>query len=130
MYQTSDLTGLLIAHLRADPDLADLVFDGVPDGQPYPYITLGPGETQDDDAECVVGYQEILQFDVWSSDRAKTWPCRDLTQKVAGRLRGFSHEAGTWTLQDTTIEVQRVLPEPQRKGAHGIVQVLCLVEAH
>lgn len=69
-----ELQGVIIARLKADPDVSALVeqrvYDKVPDAPTFPYVSLGPTEELSDDATCgdgtLTGFAITLQIDCWS----------------------------------------------------------------
>lgn len=65
-----ELHGLIVARLKTDPAVAaligDRVYDSVPDGVVFPYVSMGPRDEISDDADCITGFEISLQVDVWS----------------------------------------------------------------
>lgn len=65
-----ELQGAIVQRLKADPAVAALVagriFDAIPQGAAFPYVSYGPGDFIRDDADCINGYQAFVQLDVWS----------------------------------------------------------------
>lgn len=66
------LQGAIYQALRADETLTALiggrVFDRVPDASAAvkPYVSFGPSQSIEDDAECIDGLEVIQQIDIWS----------------------------------------------------------------
>jgi Protein of unknown function (DUF3168) len=65
-----ELQGAIVSRLKADPGVAALVngriYDAVPQTATFPYVTIGPTQTIDDRAECIVGLEIFQQIDAWS----------------------------------------------------------------
>lgn len=65
-----ELQGAIVAALKANGALPTVVggrvYDAVPAGAVFPYITLGDGQVLPDKADCISGAEVILQVDVWS----------------------------------------------------------------
>ena len=84
--------------------VADRVYDGAPLDAPYPCITFGAADTLPNDAECIAGIGETPQIDVWTSNQAKTWPCKDLTAAVRHALRNAEIDLPTSTVETSRGE--------------------------
>lgn len=52
--------------LKGHTTAGNNVFDDVPANDPFPRITIGPGQTVGRFADCVDGSEVFLQIDVWS----------------------------------------------------------------
>lgn len=65
-----ELQGAIVARLEADPVVAalvgDRVFDRVPAGTSYPYVSMGPSDALSDDVDCINGFDITFQVDAWS----------------------------------------------------------------
>ena len=77
--------------LKADPVLLTLidgrVYDTVPDNTAFPFVSFGPVDDNEADAECIYGSQVYQQIDVWS--RAVGFP---EVKKIAGAVRDALHD--------------------------------------
>ena len=71
-----EIQGAIVARLKATAAVTALVdtrvYDSVPAGASFPYITLGQGDETSDDVDCVDGFEIALDIDVWS--RAPGFP--------------------------------------------------------
>jgi uncharacterized protein DUF3168 len=67
-----ELQGLIVQTLKADPGVAALVasrvYDRVPEAPTFPYISYGPSDSTQDDADCIDGFIVTLQLDAWSRE--------------------------------------------------------------
>lgn len=65
-----ELQGAIVARLMADPAVTSLVgnrvFDNVPAGVSYPYVSMGPSDALSDDVDCITGFDITFQVDAWS----------------------------------------------------------------
>lgn len=65
-----EIQGAIVARLKATAAVTALVgtrvYDSVPAGATFPYITLGEGDETSDDVDCVNGFEISLDIDVWS----------------------------------------------------------------
>lgn len=67
-----ELQVAIVTRLRATPAVSDLVgtriYDQVPDGAIFPYITIGPADETSDNADCIDAFELSIDVDVWSRD--------------------------------------------------------------
>lgn len=67
-----ELQGLIVARLKGDATVSALVgsriYDSIPAGAVFPYVSMGPRDELSDDADCVTGFEISLQIDVWSRE--------------------------------------------------------------
>ncbi len=65
-----EIQGAIVARLKATAAVTALVgtriYDLVPAGATFPYITLGEGDETSDDVDCIDGFEISLDIDVWS----------------------------------------------------------------
>ena len=63
-----ELRGAIHAHLRADVGLADLIegiYDRVPKGALFPYLTYGEVSLSPNDASCITANEHVFDIHVW-----------------------------------------------------------------
>jgi hypothetical protein len=86
-----ELQGVLIARLKADPAVSALVngrvYDSVPSSSTFPYVSYGPCDSVDDDADCITGLIVAQQIDCWS--RGVGYP---EVKKIADAVRAALHD--------------------------------------
>lgn len=67
---TLELQGAIVARLKAHAPLTAIVgqrvYDAVPSGMVFPYVSLGPSDEISDDADCIDGFEITMQIDCWS----------------------------------------------------------------
>jgi len=67
---TLELQGAIVARLKDDGAVAALVagrvYDSVPAGVLFPYISLGPSDEVSEEYDCIDGFNISLQIDCWS----------------------------------------------------------------
>jgi hypothetical protein len=65
-----ELQGAIIAKVKADPGVTGLVatriYETVPEGTAFPYVSYAGSDEVEDDAECIPGSDISVQIDVWS----------------------------------------------------------------
>lgn len=128
MGTSSDLQRLIVARLRsAVPSVAGRVYDGPAETATMPYISIGPSYWSDDDAECIEGRSEVIQIDIWASNRPNKAAAKDATDEVAAALKGWSSEA--IAMHPLRVVLVRVMDDPAPGVVHGVVQVEAMIEA-
>lgn len=132
MTSAEELQRLLYATLKADGGvmaIANNVYDHVPAdpfGVKTAYISFGPIDSVEDDAECIAGVETTQQIDVWSKAPGAL-ECKKLTDLVRKALHRQSLTLSEHALVDTWVELTRVFPDPGGDH-HGVVQVRCIIE--
>lgn len=65
-----ELQGAIVARLKSVAAVTSLVaqrvYDTVPSGAVFPYITVGPFSELSDDADCISGFSIAFDLNVWS----------------------------------------------------------------
>ena len=132
-----ELQGAVVARLKADPVVAALVGDGVvvriydqPPPLPervFPYVSIGPTDAMEDDADCIAGTDIVMQIDVWS--RAVGFPeCKRVSNAVLNAL----HEAPIDLPVNALVVIQhqqtRTMRDPDGLTSHAAMNFQALVE--
>jgi len=88
---TLELQGVILTCLKGDPVLLTLisgrVYDTIPPDVTFPYVSFGPVDDTDVDAECIYGSLVYQQIDVWSRDVG--FP---EVKRIAGAVRAALHD--------------------------------------
>ncbi|GCA51789.1 hypothetical protein KGO5_04246 [Sinorhizobium sp. KGO-5] len=141
MSSAAELQKLYFDTLKADSDVMALaygVYDRVPEKPFGPvdaagntsktaYISFGPIDSVEDDAECITGLEVTAQIDVWS--RAVGFvECKRLVDLVRKALHRRSLALTENALVDTWVELTRVFRDPDGQTSHGVVQVRAMIE--
>lgn len=133
MNSGEELQRLLFATLTGDAAImaiANGVYDKIPTspfGTKTAYISFGPMDATEDDAECITGLSVTVQLDIWS--RAVGFlECRNLTDLVRKKLHRASLVLADNALVDINVTLTRVFRDPDGLTSHGVVSVECLVE--
>jgi hypothetical protein len=108
--------------------VGDRIYDGVPDNAVFPYISFGPSDYNPDDADCIGGREETIQLDCWSRDDGRKWPCKQLVDAVKSAVHEKDAEMTSGALVQMRVTLARVLDDPDRITAHGVVQVTATIE--
>ncbi len=110
--------------------LANGVYDKVPTspfGSKTAYISFGPEDAQEEDAECVRSQRLTLQIDIWS--RAVGFvECKKLTNLVRQALHEQPLDLTENALLQVRVELSRVFRDPDGETSHGVIQATFTVE--
>lgn len=132
MTSSEELQRLIYNTLTADAAIMALAHrvyehvDGKPFGNKTAYISFGPIDTVEDDADCIHGLVTTVQIDVWSKTPGQV-ECKTLTDLVRRALHHKSLALSEHALVDTHVPLTRVFPDPGGQH-HGVVQVECMIE--
>ena len=110
--------------------LANGVYDNIPTapfGSKTAYISFGPEDTVEDDAECIVGLEMTMQIDVWSRAVGAV-ECKRLTDLVRKALHRKPLVLTDNALVDALVDITRVFRDPDGTTSHGVVTATFRVE--
>lgn len=86
-----ELQGAIVARLKADAGVTALVgqriYDPVPPGATFPYVSFGPRDSLSDDADCITAFEITMQIDAWSRD-----PGFKQALQIADAVRNALHD--------------------------------------
>ncbi|QRM43986.1 DUF3168 domain-containing protein [Rhizobium sp. BG4] len=81
-----ELQVALVARLKSYGDLTafigNRVYDVVPPGADFPYVTIGEADETSDDADCIVAFEISLDIDVWTRE-----PGFEQAKKIGDQVR-------------------------------------------
>lgn len=128
-----DLERAIVTRLKASADLQALIanpirlFNMVPPGPVFPYVTLGPAQRLPDLAECIDGAEVFLDLHVFSRDKGY----RE-SQLIGAVLIEELHDASL-TLNEHWCRLihlsnELYFIEPDNQTKHGVVTFRALVE--
>lgn len=126
------LQGLIYQRLVADDAVGalchDRIYDRVPENRVFPYISFGPSDTIEDDAECITGEVETLQIDCWSRYDGGYKEVKDMTGAVKSALHLYAGELATDALVELRVVGIRHFRDPDGLTSHGVVTVQAIME--
>jgi len=103
------------------------VYDSVPEGATYPYVSIGPADVLADDADCVESAVVTQQIDVWSEE-----PGFPEAKRIAAAVRAAVHRIDIpmtgATLIDIAVRQIRFRRERGGEISRGIIEVRALIE--
>lgn len=133
MTSGEDLQRLVFATLTGNGAImaiANGVYDSVPTdpfGEKTAYISFGPTDSIEDDADCITGVETTMQIDIWSR-AVGALECKTLTDFVRRALHRKSLQLTEHALVDTWVTLTRVFRDPDGLTTHGVAQVTCMIE--
>lgn len=121
-----EVQGAIVAALKAADVAGDRIYDTVPDGVVFPYVTVGEGDTVGTDNSCWAASEVTIQVHVWS--RAVGFPeCKTIAAAVRGAL---SQPLTLATHRNMSAEfvVARFLRDPDGITRHAAIEFRYLVD--
>lgn len=128
-----ELQGAIVARLKADATVASLIngriYDSVSAGATFPYVSIGPVDSNQDDADCITGLEVAQQIDCWS--RATGFPeCKRLVDAVRAALHDYSFDLATNAVVFFEHRSSRITRDPDGLTSHGILGFEGVIERH
>lgn len=128
-----ELQGSIVARLKADATVASLIngriYDSVPVGAAFPYVSIGPVDSNEDDADCITGLEVAQQIDCWS--RATGFPeCKKLVDAVRAALHGYEPDLASNAVVFFEHRSSRITRDPDGITSHGILGFEASIERH
>lgn len=121
----------IYALLTGDADLTAIVgsrvYDNVPEGAEFPYISFGPHDVIEDDADCITAGEHNLQLDVWSRT-VGSLQTKEIVSKIKSILHDHDGEMLVNALASLRVENRRIFRDPDGKTTHGILNITALIE--
>lgn len=118
---------LLIGDTAVAGFVTDRVYDNVPENKLFPYISFGPHEVIEDDADGVDCGEHTLQLDVWTNTIGVVE-----AKKIISAARKALHRNNTEMTVNAivTLEVSaiRVFPDPTPPITHGVITITANIE--
>ncbi|MDX0230245.1 DUF3168 domain-containing protein [Sinorhizobium meliloti] len=126
-----ELQGVVFDVLRADPEMISLVngriYDRVPENKVFPYVSFGPTDDFEDDADCIYGTDLTIQLDVWS--REVGFP---EAKRICNAARNALHDKDLQLTENALVQIAcrgiRMLRDPDGLTSHGIVEINAFIE--
>lgn len=94
------------------------------------YISFGPTNSLNDDADCIISTETFLQIDCWSRQVGQVH-CKRITDVVCATLNGRDVEDLSTTVNGFVlmqVDARQVLRDPDGATTHGVISLRCIVE--
>lgn len=126
-----ELQAMVVTRLKAfaglDPLIADRVYDVPPPAVTFPYLSWGPEQALQDDAECITGFEISLQIDAWS----RTVGLGEVKQ-IGEQVRLALHNYETTLTANALVSIQHTstqyLRDPDGLTNHAVIEFSAFIE--
>ena len=118
--------------LTGDAGLQNLisgVFDRPPQGQAYPYITIGQAVINDWSTKTTIGSEQRLDIHIWSREGGKK-QVETIAEKIHSLLHLVDMSVDGQTLVMMRFMSSSILPENDGYTYHGTMRFRALLEAN
>ena len=131
MSSEAEFQKFIFSVLTSDAELAaiigDRVYDDVPEGAQFPYVSFGPHDVNEDDAGCIVAGEHSLQLDVWSREVGSV-QAKQIVSKIKSILHDNDGEMTVNALASVRVTNRRVFRDPDGNTTHGVLNITALIE--
>ena len=126
-----ELQGGIVTRLKAEPSVTALigtrVYDSVPATGTFPYVSFGPEQILADDADCITGFQIVMQLDAWS--RGIGFPeVKRIAEAVRAALHGYELPLADNALVSLEHRQTRVFRDPDGLTAHAAIELVAIID--
>lgn len=132
MSASNELQALIYQRLTGNTGVTAIVGSRVYDNpigkDAFPYISFGPSDVVEDDADCITGRIETVQIDCWSRYQGGFREVKDLADAVKKALHRYAGTLTVNALVEMTVESIRYFRDPDGLTSHGVVTVQAIVE--
>lgn len=126
-----ELQAMVVARLKAFSGLSALigsrVYDDVPETAAFPYVSWGPEQALQDDADCIEGFNVSLQIDAWSRATGQ-----GESKKIAEQVRLALHNYGGSLTDNALVSIEHTstqfLRDPDGKTSHAVIEFSAFIE--
>lgn len=101
--------------------------NGAPFGAKRGYISFGPETSIPDDYDGLSLDEVTVQLDVWSRKVGRVH-CKAICRAVRDALKDVSLDLPTHGHVTTDLDLVRILPDPNEKIIHGVMQFTAHIE--
>lgn len=126
-----ELQATVIARLKAVSALSALVgvrvYDNVPSDATFPYLSWGPEQAIQQDAECITGFDISLQIDAWSRG-VGLGEVKQIEEQVRLALHNYETEMTTNGLVSIEHTSTQFLRDPDGKTNHAVIEFSAFIE--
>lgn len=131
MSPTLELQGAIIARLKAAAAVMALVatrvYDEIPSLPTFPYISMGPADEIQNDADCIEVVDLTFQIDGWS--RTVGFP---EISRIADAVRASLHRYALTLTTNALVEIQhrqtQRFRDPDGQTLHAVMQFVATIE--
>lgn len=112
--------GILVADADVQALIQKRVYDDVPPVAAYPYVSFGPSQLIQQDADCITGFETFLQLDVWTREDIGFEKCKTICEAVRKALHRViaSQDGMTFEIEHQFTNTNR---DPDGVTSHGVL---------
>jgi hypothetical protein len=118
----------LVANTAVHAICADRIYDRVPESRSFPYVSFGPSDQIEDDADCITGLVETMQIDCWSRYQGGMKEVKDLADTVRGALHLYAGEFATNALVELRVLSVRYFRDPDGLTSQAVLSIQAIME--
>lgn len=126
-----ELQDMVVKRLKAFSGLAALIANRVYDVPPtpatFPYLSWGPEQDVQDDAECITGFEISMQIDAWS----RTFGLGEAKQ-IGEQVRLALHNYETTLTTNALVSIEHTstqyLRDPDGLTNHAVIEFSAFIE--
>lgn len=132
MSASNELQALIYNRLTTNAGVTAIVgtrvYDNPPSNADFPYVSFGPSDVVEDDADCITGRIETIQIDCWSRYQGGFKEVKSLADAVKKALHRYNGALTVNALVEMTVQSVRHFRDPDGITSHGVVTVQAIVE--
>ncbi|GGD30745.1 DUF3168 domain-containing protein [Aureimonas glaciei] len=121
------LQSAIVALLKGNDIAGDRIYVLPNAASTFPYVSMGPADATEDDAECIDGVEATQQIDVWSRSGSNAE-----AMLIAGQIRRLIHRQDIPITAATIAEIEvrsvRLFRDPDGKTTHVVIEVRAIIE--
>jgi hypothetical protein len=110
----------VVALKAAVVELDGRVYDEVPAGAKYPYVTIGNTQILSEKTECLEGAEVYQTIDVWTQSAGRV-EAKRIGAAVISALDDAALSDGTLTINSCNLEDAQYLDDPDGITKHGVL---------
>lgn len=119
----------LYAALNGATDCGARIYDRVPEGAVFPYVTIGDEQVINDGDQCTDGWEVIPDVHVWSRPvNGSKAEVKTIAAQVVAAVLGISAIDG-FDLASVHHETTRFLRDPDGKTEHAVLTFRLVISA-
>jgi hypothetical protein len=131
MSPTLELQGAIVARLKATGAVTALVgsriYDPVPEGATFPYVSMGPADEIQIDADCVDAVEVTFILDAWSRESGFVQVSR-IADAVRDALHKYVPTLSINALVEINHAITRRFRDPDGKTSHAVMEFTATIE--
>lgn len=122
-----EVQGALVAALKAAPAIAGgRIYDLVPPGAEFPYVSIGSEQIINDDNSCGDGWEVYSDVHVWSRAVGSV-EAKQIMADAVERINAITAIAG-FALISVDVDDTRMFRDPDGITSHGVISARFIID--